>query len=250
MNKRSALIFSAGLFLLAVAFFIIFLYNGTGKKEGAIILPQGSAQLTENVDIAQRNNEKVTAATVGASNVQAVIGTLERPAGYELSALVTYYYEDTNKSFTSHLWSNGSIQRGAVTNSDGQIEKNALLTASHIYIWGDESDVYYRGQRDQFTVEDELRMPTYESVLALSADSIKEAKTTNYEGRLCIYVQSEYDSNITRDWYIDIANALLIACDTKDNGELIYSMRCTSLKIGEQDEELFALPSGGVPFNN
>ncbi len=249
MNKRSALIFSAGLFLLAVAFFIIFLYSGTGKKEGAIILPQGSAQLTENVDIAQRNNEKVTAATVDTSNVQAVIGTLERPAGYELSALVTYYYDGTKEDFTSQLWSNGVIQRGTITNGDGAAEKNVLLTASHVYIWGDENDGYYRGQRDQFTIEDELRMPTYESVLALSAEKIKEAKTVSFEGRFCIYLQSEHDDNITRNWYIDIANALLIACDTKDNGELIYSMRCASLKVGEQDEELFALPSGGVPFN-
>lgn len=250
MNKRSALIFSAGLFLLAVAFFVIFLYNGTGKKEGEILLPQGSAQMTENVDIAQRNNERVSQALVDSTNVQAVINTLERPTGYELSALVKYYYDETSVNFTSWIWSNGDVQRGMVSDSSGKVEKNILLTTTNVYIWGEGSNVYYRGRRDQITIEDEVRMPTYESVLALPSESIKEAKTTEHEGRLCIYLQSEYSNEITRDWYIDIANALLIACDTKENGKLIYSMRCASLKVGEQNEELFALPSGGVPFSN
>ena len=250
MNKRSALIFSAGLFLLAVAFFVIFLYNGTGNNQGEIILPQGSAELTENVDIAQRNNDKMQEAKVDSGNVQEIIKSLERPREYELVADVIYYYENKSESFVSTIWTNDSSQRGQVKTDEGKIERNVLKTSGSVYIWGEKSDSYYKTTSNRFTLEDEIRIPTYESVLELSRDSILKAETTNYEGRFCIYLQSLHDDGeITREWYIDVANCLLIACDTKDNGKIIYSMHCNSLKVEKQSEDLFAVPTISIPTN-
>lgn len=250
MNKRSALIFSAGLFLLAVAFFIIFISNGSVKKEGDIVLPQGSAQLTENVDIAQRNNEKMLEASIDATNVQSVIKSLERPSEYELVAEIAYYYDNQSKIFTSTLWSSGSLQRGRIEKQDGNLERNVLKTADNVYIWGEKSDTYYRGPANKLTIEDEIRMPTYESVLQLSVDSILDAKTTQQGGRFCIYIKSEHEEGkIVREWYIDVANALLISCDTRENGELIYAMNCKSLNVEKQNEDLFAIPTVSIPNN-
>lgn len=249
MNKRNALIISAGLFLLAVAFFIIFISNGTGKKSGDIVLPQGSAQFTENVDIAQRNNNKIAVVTVDKLNVKEIIASLERPLEYELVAEIIYFYEDQNASFTSVLWANGIVQRGQIKTSEGSIERNVLKTGTSLYIWGESGDVYYKGTANQFSMEDEIRMPTYEDILQLEdEEGILSVETTTYEGRFCIHLQSAQNGNFVREWYIDVANALLIACDTKENDKLIYSMRCTSLKVEEQDDELFAVPVVSVPI--
>ena len=88
-------------------------------------------------------------------------------------------------------------------------------------------------------------MPTYESILAISADDIIDAGVREHNGRLCVYLTSSYElGRYTREWYVDIDSGLMYSCDTREGGELVCSVICRDMTIGEQDSGLFVLPNG------
>ena len=245
MKKRTALMFSAGLFVVVLAVLIIFLMNGSLKSQGAIVLPQGSAQIEEAEDIARRNRRKVTEITVTVDNVQAVVASLSRPNGYSYTAEKTYYYQNDIARSVCMLRVNGDMGRVDLFDRDGKVQKQLIYTRSDMYMWGRGDSAYYTAVRDGFTLENEAGLPTYESVLGLDSDAIVEAGLKEHNGRLCVYLVSSYQQGrYTREWYIEIDSGLLYSCDAKDNGRLIWSVTSVDMTIGQQDSTLFVLPNG------
>ena len=245
MKKRTALMFSAGLFLIVLAVLIIFLMNGSLKSQGNIVLPQGSAQIEEAEDIARRNRRTVTEITVTTDNVQAVVASLSRPVSYSYAAEKTYYYQNTSSLSVCLVRVSGEFGRVDLFDTDGKVQKQLIYTRSDLYMWGRGDTTYYTSSRDGFTLENEAGLPTYESVLELEADAIVEAGLKEHNGRLCIYLISAYEQGrYTREWYIEIDSGLLYSCDTRDRDRLIWSVVCRDMTIGQQDSALFVLPNG------
>ena len=245
MKKRTALMFSAGLFLIVLAVLFGLLMNGSLKSEGNIVLPQGSMQIEDTVDIAGHNQRVVREVTVRPDNVQAVVATLSRPVSYSYTAEKISYYPEGSASAISLLRVSGNMGRVDMFDTDGRIQKQLIYTQSEVYMWGKGDVAYYKGSRTSFSPEDEAGLPTYESVLSLDPNCIIDAGLTEHNGRLCIYLTSSYyDGRYTRDWYIDIDSGLLYSCDARDNGEVIWSVLRKEMVISEQDSSLFVLPNG------
>lgn len=245
MKKRTALMFSAGLFLIVLAVLFSLLINGSLRSEGGIVLPQSSTQIEEAVDIAKRNRRKINEVTVNADNVQAVIATLSRPQAYGYTAEKTYYYPSGSALSLSLVRVSGDRGRVDVFDTTGTVYKQLVCTSAKVYIWGKGELSYYTADRAAFSLEDEAGVPTYESILAISADDIIDAGVREHNGRLCVYLTSSYElGRYTREWYVDIDSGLMYSCDTREGGELVCSVICRDMTIGEQDGGLFVLPNG------
>lgn len=245
MKKRTALMFSAGLFLIVLAVLIILLMNGSMKSQGSIVLPQGSAQIEEAEDIARRNHRTVTEITVTKDNVQAVVASLSRPASYSYAAEKTYYYQSASSLSVCLVRVSGELGRIDLFDTEGKVQKQLIYTRSDLYMWGRGDSSYYTSSRNSFTLENEAGLPTYESVLELDSADIVDAGLKEHNGRLCVYLTSAYEQGrYTREWYIEIDSGLLYSCDIKDNGRLIWSVVCRDMTIGQQDSSLFVLPNG------
>lgn len=245
MKKRTALMFSAGLFLIVLAVLFSLLINGSLRSEGGIVLPQSSTQIEEAVDIAKRNRRKINEVTVTADNVQAVIATLSRPQAYGYTAEKTYYYPSGSALSLSLVRVSGDRGRVDVFDTTGTVYKQLVCTPTNVYIWGRGEVSYYTADRNAFSLEDEAGVPTYESILAISADDIIDAGVREHNGRLCVYLTSSYElGRYTREWYVDIDSGLMYSCDTREGGELVCSVICRDMTIGEQDSGLFVLPNG------
>ena len=245
MKKRTALMFSAGLFLIVLAVLFSLLINGSLRSEGGIVLPQSSTQIEEAVDIAKRNRRKINEVTVTADNVQAVIATLSRPQAYGYTAEKTYYYPSGSALSLSLVRVSGDRGRVDVFDTTGTVYKQLVCTLTNVYIWGRGELSYYTADRNAFSLEDEAGVPTYESILAISADDIIDAGVREHNGRLCVYLTSSYElGRYTREWYVDIDSGLMYSCDTREGGELVCSVVCRDMTIGEQDGGLFVLPNG------
>ena len=243
MKRRTALIISASLFVIVLAVFFGSLINGSMHNEGSIVLPQGSMQIEEAADIAKRNQRQIAQVTVTADNVQRVVETLSRPSAYSYSAELVYHYPHGSSSKTAEVYVSGDRSRVNVKDSQDTVEKQLVYTKDSLYIWGSDGVLYYEGDRGSFTPEDEAGVPTYESILSLAPSSVTDGGVREYSGRLCVYLTSSYElGRYTRDWYVDIDSGLLHACDTKENGAVIYSVTCRDMQIGEQEQSLFASP--------
>jgi len=248
MKKQTAMIFSAGLFLIAIAFFFIFMYNDSGKKDGSIVMPQGSAQIEDEADIAKKNQRIMKDVTVTSQNVKSVISLLTRPESYALSASVKYYYGEEETEFAVETLALKGFTKTSIAKAGGDVEKEVVLTPLYLYSWGESKESYYKGPRGDMTAEDGALMPTYESILELDDMSIAKADTRMYKGKLCIFVESVYEQGrFAREWYVDVDSGLLYGCETKENGAVIYRMARTELSIELQDSRAFMLPSGVMP---
>ena len=245
MKKRTALMFSAGLFLVVLAVFFSLIINGSLKNEGEIILPQGSAPIEEAVDIAKRNQRVIKEVTIDTQNVKDVISTLSKPASYSYIAQTVYYYPEGSSTSSSFVGASLDMCRVITYDAVGNVKKNLILTKDNVYMWGEGDSVYFKGNRGDFSIEDEAGLPTYESILSVRTEDIIRAGLAEHNGRLCVYLTSSHElGRYTRDWYVDIDSGLLYSCDTKENGALIYSVVCFDMSIGVQDMSLFVLPNG------
>ena len=248
MKKRTALMFSAGLFLIVLAVLFSLLINGSLRSEGDIVLPQSSTQIEDAVDIAKRNHRHISEVTVTADNVQAVTATLSRPQAYGYTAEKTYYYPSGSAVSMSLVRVSSDRGRVDVFDTSGRIYKQLVYTPGRVYMWGKDDVTYYTAERNGFSIEDEAGVPTYESILALDTADIIDAGVREHNGRLCVYLTSSYElGRYTRDWYVDIDSGLMYSCDTREDGELICSVVCRDVSIGEQESSLFVLPNGQSP---
>ncbi len=247
MKKRTALLLSVSLFVIAAAVFVILRSNGSGRASGSIILPQSLQEDVFGEDIAVKNTRNAEEIVIDAGNVKSVISTLLRPEQYEMESQIFYYFPDGAESLTTRVYSKDGNQRIIVSDSEGSVLKNVLLTLEDMFIWGEDEQNVYKGKRGMTMADDEALIPSYEIITEIPDEEIRSAGIETFENRLCISVErKEKDTGIEQSFYVDVGSGLLYAFFAYENGDPIYEMHRESLVTGNVPDALFALPQGAA----
>lgn len=216
-------------------------YHGNGQ----IVLPNGENAIVVSGDAAGENGALVNGVNVDVSNVQKVIGTLQRPEEYYWEGKTKLSYASSSDEQVFHLSRRGQLSRIELFDSAGNSKQQILLTEKQYYSWNSGSRSFYQGALGGVTPDDAGRLPTYEDVLKLSSDAITEAGYLLHNGQPCIYVKTKDEKIGSEDrYYISVSSGLLIEATTSLGGMEIYSMQQTLLNVRHIEDSVFVLPNG------
>ena len=247
MKKKTALILSVGVFVLAAVVFVVLRFMGFGRGSGSIVLPQNTSHTSDTEDVAQKNLRDMEEITVTKENVREVVKTLSRPSEYDMIARLDYYNENGDASFTSRLRAKNGVYRITVCKENGDVVKNLILTAANVYIWGNESQSFFQGKRGDATEDDEARLPTYEDICALKDEEITDAGTAEIDGVLCVYAAAKKEgADADEKYYVSVLNGLLYAYEAEHGGEKYVSVKTLSADLSPVQDSWFMLPSGAL----
>lgn len=245
MDKKRLAMFTIafGIFIMVV---VLLLARGTARRSGHIQLPDASTGSSDNPSGENSGEGDLTVVEIRPDTVQLAIEVMERPQIYSQRVVVETFWEGGNGTQTSSVYVRDSLLRTDTTLSDGST-RHLLLGREHAYIWYAEDDSYATMTVGDFTADAELRIPTYEDILALDVSNISDAGYGDHDGTYCIYVVTQDTSNYETHYWIGTETGLLTACERYWQGELVYRMTGSELTVGQVDDAMFLLPDGNQP---
>jgi len=247
-GQRLMKIAAAAVLLLAIVMivYIITMDYRDAREDMNITLPEGGSVSDAASDVLQSAEADIYShleeISIDKKNIKSVISTLDRAAGYTLTAQIDRFYNGSEKNT---LITHSVMEDKTKTEVDNGSEKEHILRSDgNIYRWMDDDSTYYKASAGSFTGDDAAELPTYETVLELDEKYITAASYTELNGRMYVYV--EYfmeDAGYIERYYISITNGLLMKAETYEGGELIYSMNVLNVNEEQPSEAVFALPS-------
>lgn len=250
MGAKKTMIFSlAAAVLIAVVVLLALNYPHKNSDNNEIrladVLPvssgdtAGTGPETENTGLKQLE--------ITADNVQNVIAFLDRIESYHRVIKIYSYWQDGSTEYSIEVWNS---PEGTRISSVSEYEtKNMLIKDQTLYIWYDNSKNFYSAKigdtlGDVSHLTDELQMmATYEDVLNLKKSDIVDTGYEVVDGIQYIFVKTTEDELGNEDtYYISLENGLLEFAETKNKGDIIYSMQTVSIEIVEQNSSLFSIP--------
>lgn len=191
-------------------------------------------------DSGQGNGVRVE---VNTDTVQSVIAAMDRLESY--SRTVTTTLEGV--SATAQVWVDGGWTRADMTLATGPVV-HTIVGNGKVWRWygNERSALSWPATGTSVDVEGQ-RLPTYEDVLALPADSITAAGYEEKNGAACVYVEVRVPQleQVERYWVAE-ANGLLTAAETEAGGEIVWSMTAGTAETPAGGSASFTLPDGTV----
>lgn len=242
MGKHKTTYITIALVLLFVL--ALFAASRTLKRDRVIVLPeqqgeQGSSDNGSAVD-------SVNTLAVTPDTVQVAIGTLSRPASYERTQMVTIFWSGGESTSVSQVAVSGALTRIDTTLADSSV-RHVLRNGETAAVWYDEEKEWMTLTVEELSADAMQRMPTYETVLRLSAADIAQAEYCERDGVRCLYVQTREtrDGYIERYW-VSVDSGLLFAAERLWEETLIYRFTAVEPEGEAPREERFLLPDGTV----
>lgn len=228
---------------LSILFFLsLLLAQKTLQQNSIIVLPEQSGETDPNSDAAGSVN--FSALSVSPRTVRAAISTLSRPAAYERTQTVETFWTGGKNLSTFQVAVNGELTRLDTTLVDGSV-RHTLINTEKAAVWYDEETLWKTIQVGEFSSDTLQRMPTYETVLNLSASRIAQAEYCEKNGVWCIFVQTQISTDgYTDNYWVSAQTGLLFVAERYFKGDLIYRFTATEPKNATPDEALFLLPDG------
>lgn len=189
------------------------------------------------------------------ATVQSVIASMSRYECYDRTITVTYSWGDYELGIlVTQVWTDGGWTRTLAVQPSGLIE-HTISGEGRMWLWyGEEHEeseqLVYEGAAEDISGDLLQRLPTYEDILDLDAESITAAGYVLRGGQPCIYVEAEQQSlgYLYRYW-ISETSGLLMAAETEKSGVLVYSMESNKVVSPmSAGGELFTLPDGTVLY--
>lgn len=87
-------------------------------------------------------------------------------------------------------------------------------------------------------------IPTYETVVSASKQSISAAGERTVNGESCIYVTVQADNGYSLTYWVSTVSGLLIQADYTKEGDLVRSVVLDNIQSKEPDDAWFQLPDG------
>jgi len=148
MRARNWLPICLCVLLLAGAAVIIVHFGWFKTSTAPVILPDTTAiptAVNENGE-----GEPLVLAEVTPETVQAVVGTLKRPDGYERQLTVTSFWSDGSFTWQVSVWQKGEAVRIRIESEDGtRPARNLLLRSGILNIWYGDSEEDYETRIDK-----------------------------------------------------------------------------------------------------
>lgn len=240
MKKRKPLFIF--IMLGTMLFIVLLLAQYMLRESSTITLPERPAESDGSGDSSGTEVHNILSITP--QTVQAAIATLSRPASYQRTQTVVLYWDGGESTATAQVAVSGGVTRFDMTLPDGSV-CHTLLSGDRFAVWYDEDKTWTTLRADQVSADALQRMPTYETVLDLPADSIIHAEYCQKDGVYCIYLQTAPDPDgYAASYWISAQSGLLFAAERTCNGSVIYRFSATEPGTDAPDGALFLLPDG------
>ena len=247
-GAKTALIVAAAALVVIGVLLAAFLMTVRGSTRDGITLP--GPLPSADPPTAQFSADDLFA-SVDRKNVQNVLAVLTRPEAYYQALSVSTLWSGGESSKTVELWRNGELQRAKLTDSSSV--QYLLSNGSEVWIWyeGDETARQLRPDAS-VSFDDLLGIPTYEMLLELPEQEIREAgfvTLDDLDGASCLYLSTVSGDDAQEDRYwVDVNTQLLCKADTFSGNSQVYQLRQTEWSALSADDEslqnLFQLPNG------
>ncbi len=212
------------------------------ERDTTIVLPESAAE-SDAVDKPPTQDDS-NVISVTPETVQVAIATLSRPLSYQRTQTVEIFWTGGSSSTAAQVAVSGGITRIDAMLSDGSI-CHILLSDTLSSVWYDDEQTWINLRADQFSADALQRMPTYETVLALSTKAIEHAEYCKKDGVDCIYVRTAPDADgYAESYWISVRSGLLFSAERTHNGTLIYRFSAAEPGSDAPSDNLFLLPDG------
>ena len=233
----------AAICLIYAAFMIL---PTLSREKNTITLPPAqSEQPSFSEDEPNSSPRPSTSAGITPENVQQIVAVMERSLNY----WQTFTLTTPAGQREIEVFRRGDTFR--VTVSGEKSVKNTVISQNDIYIWYDSQGEIYRGVLgSDFTADDEMHIPTYETLINEDTAFITSADyTTLFETREpCITAQTRRATGRVETYWISTVTGLLIKYEVQENGKTVYSLTQQDALSPVTSEDMFTgaftLPDG------
>lgn len=180
--------------------------------------------------------------------VQSVIATLDRANSYYRQLSIQTFWDGGSGTTTVQTWTDDGYTQVRAVLPSGQVRYSIHTPDDTLYYWYAGSSTVLTAPAGSLSEDLAQRIPTYEDVLTLDSGRIYDAGYVNYEGHPCIYVETLGSAqDHTERYWIEVDSGLLVAAQTLDAGQVIYSVKATSaIQTPCPANASFRLPNGTV----
>ena len=246
MDRKRLAIFAVA-FGVVIAVVVLLLVRGTVRHSGHIQLPDASAGSEDGGSSDGGGSVDLQVVEVRPDTVQLAIEVMERPGVYTQQVSVETFWDGGSGTQLSSIYVRDGLMRIDTVVGEDSV-RHLLRSGERAYVWYDENTDYAVLTAGDFTAGAELRLPTYEDILALDQERITAAGYEDHEGAYCVYAVTDDGGGYETRYWIGTETGLLAACERYWEGEQIYRMTTLELSVGQADEAMFLLPDGENPF--
>ena len=181
---------------------------------------------------------------VSPDTVQDVLRTISRPESYSAKYVTTYFFNSTQSSLRTSVYSLGGAVKIENLDSSGRPETHYLTYGNALCYWEDGSPILNTVSMGGRTVDAQVRIHTYEAILEMERGSILHASYEEYDGFPYITVETTgpvYDTK----WWISLDTGLMHKAESADkDGSPAIAVMMSDFTPEPPPEELFNLPDG------
>ena len=245
MDRKRLAMFALA-FGILIVMVVLLLVRGTNRRSGHIQLPDASTGTGGEQSGQEGSGGALQVVEVRPDTVQLAIEVMERPQVYTQHVTVETFWSGGSGAQVSAVYVRDGLLRIDTALAGGSV-RHLLQGTENAYVWYDESPEYATLAAGDFTADAQLRIPTYEDILALEQEDIADAGYGSYAGTYCIYVVTNGEEGYETRYWIGAETGLLCACERYHGGELVYRMAAADLAVGQVEEGVFLLPDGTQP---
>lgn len=251
MKANRLIKLAAAAVLLLVLFIAAYFSLSNSDVNLSITLPERGSSFEASSDEFSGNisnnepdkYEHLESTELTRENVKSVISTLYRCPSYTMKADVRRMLNGEERfSKVIHTVSGG---RSKTEITSGDLTEHILCRDGLLYRWTDGDTVANTYTQGSFDSDDAAQIPTYETVLSVEDEYITDASYKELGDSMYVFVEYKIQEfNYTECYYLSTDNGLLMAAETYDGDELIYSMKVTEVTSTPPEESVFTYPTG------
>ncbi|MCC8122279.1 MAG: hypothetical protein LIO58_01885 [Oscillospiraceae bacterium] len=240
-NRNTLIILTA--VVIAIAVFAAFGRNLFVLNLDPITMPQVLG--TDTQMIVDPDTELIWI-EVTPDTVQDVIATLTRPESYYRTLKVEDFAQDGSSSETTmQTWSDDGWTKTQTTSANGVV-RTSIVGDGTLWWWYAGSGSAASAPADEKSADvDGQRIPTYEDVLAMDKEDIRQSGYESWNDLPCVYVAVDGGiEHYERRYWISVESGLLVCAEIWDGEVLCYRMSSGQVERPVSAGTSFALPDG------
>ena len=246
--KKRLMIVVAVTILILGAIFASFGRSFFSLKTTDIVLP-GAASASDPTSNSQPEAPElhIQRVEITPDTVQAVIATLERSDSFYRELTVETFWSDTSTATQIQVWTDNGWSHSRQVLPYGTI-RHDLIGSDTLYYWYDGSPWYLTAAADDQSADLSQRIPTYETILSLSPESISDAGY-GYSGDYpCIFVEAtEHKLDLLTRFWVSVDTGLLVSAEQMQGDQVVYRMTSYGpVQSPCPSTASFSLPDGTV----
>ncbi len=186
------------------------------------------------------------AVAITPDTVQGLIASLQTQENYYRNLSFCLYWGDSQEESAQtmvEVWTDAHLTQVKKNLPSGTV-RHDIIQGDVVYYWYDNNKAYLTQEITHYAQDMSQCIPSYQQVLDLETSWIQQADYRLREDIACIFVEAVIPPlNFVERYWIHAETGLLLAAETYDNQELIYSMEGFAPPEPYPDPR-FTLPDG------